>query len=90
MNSLKYALAKGKTIIRIKNKNNKQEFLAISKVSKKNVSVYVHKKSEKIPVNSLGSYLKKKKFRFSGIAILYNMKHGDNPSTRVLKSKIGI
>ncbi|MCL2114674.1 MAG: hypothetical protein FWH29_00455 [Methanobrevibacter sp.] len=89
-NTLKTALAKGKAILRVKGSDNKLHFIAISKVSNKKVTVYDNKKSEKVAVNSLTSYLNRKKFRFSGVAITYNVKIGKSPSVNNLKSAIGI
>jgi hypothetical protein len=90
VNTLNSVLSMSKAILRIKNKDNKWQFIAISKISNKKVTVYENNKNQKIVVSSLTPYLKNKKFKFSGVAIAYNMKIGNTPSTANLKAAIGI
>jgi len=90
VNTLKTALTKGKAILRVKGQDKKFHFIAISKVSNKKVRVYANKNSQKVALSSLTSYLNKKKFKFSGLAITYNVKIGKTPSTANLKAAIGI
>jgi len=89
-NTLKSALEKGKAILRIKGADNKFHFIAISKVSNQKVTVYDNKNKQSIAINSLSSYLTKKKFKFSGVAITFNEKIGNTPSTDYLKATIGV
>ncbi|MDR2966719.1 MAG: hypothetical protein LBU74_02080 [Methanobacteriaceae archaeon] len=90
VSSLKTALAKGKAILQVKKQDNKWHFISISKVSSKKVTVYDNKKSQKVAISSLTPYLSKNKYRFSGVAITYNVKIGQTPSTANLKAAIGI
>lgn len=90
LNSLKSVVGKGKSILRIKGKDNKMHFIAISKVSNKKVTVYDNTKTnKKVAIGSLVSYLKKN-YKFSGVAITYNLKVGKSPSSNILKGATGI
>ena len=89
VDTLRTALAKGKAILRIRGNNNQWGFIAISKVSKKSVTVYENKKSQKVAISSLSSHLNRK-YRFSGVAITYNVKIGKTPSNANLKAATGI
>jgi hypothetical protein len=89
VNNLKNILSKGKAVLRVKNiKDNTWKYIAISKVSNKKVTVYDNKKSQKIDVKSLVSHMKK--YKFSGVAITYNVKAGKTPSNTYLKGVTGI
>ncbi|MDR2967104.1 MAG: hypothetical protein LBU74_04080 [Methanobacteriaceae archaeon] len=89
VNTLNSALTKGKAILRIKNlKDSKWRYITVSKVSSKKVTVYDNKKSQKVAISSLTSYMKKR-YTFSGVAITYNVKIGKTPSTANLKTATG-
>lgn len=90
-NTLKTALKKGKAILRVKNlKSNKWQFIAISKLSNKKVTVFDKATKKTTNINSLPSYLKKKYKFSSGIAITFGVKVGKSPTLKLLKGSTGI
>jgi hypothetical protein len=90
VSNLKSVLDKGRAVLRVKKADNRWYFISISKVSNKRVTVWDNKKSQRIAVNSLTSHFKKNKYRFSGVAITYNVKAGKVPTTNNLKVARGL
>lgn len=90
VNGLKSASKKGATILRTKSKDNKWRFITISKLSKGKVTVFDNKKSNKVSINSIKSYLKKNYKSVSGTAITFAVKIGKTPNTKHLNSALGI
>ena len=69
LSDLKSASNNGIAILRVKTQDKKWHFIALSKVSSGKVTIYDNKKSKKVVIKDMGSYLKKTYKFTSGIAI---------------------
>jgi len=87
VNTLRTALAKGPAILRVN--KNKSQFITISKTSNKRVTLFENNKSQKVAINSLASTLTKKKYKFSGMAITFNVKVGKSATVANQKAATG-
>ena len=87
---LEKASKNGKAILRVKDKNKKWKYIAISKTTSNKVTIYDNKKSKKIATKDINFYLSKNYKFTSGIAITFNSKVGKAINVKTLKKATAI